>query len=161
MAGAIRRLPLVLLAALALAACAGPSYVDRGGPEPGLVTRMVEPVVYEIGRQFARTPPSCIAILPFAVAVGEDGAWRRAKEVRRAVYAHLAPLPPRDVELAWIDRVVETMSAAARRNYALLGTLLESRERYLALYSDIVIGAELENPIDPHQDVVVRQHVTS
>jgi hypothetical protein len=155
MAGATRRLPLVLLAALALAACAGPSYVDRGGPEPGLVTRMVEPVVYEIGRQFARTPPSCIAILPFAVAVGEDGAWRRAKEVRRAVYAHLAPLPPRDVELAWIDRVVETMSAAARRNYALLGnrlgcdalllgTLLESRERYLALYSEIVIGAELE-----------------
>lgn len=150
-----RRLPPAVLTALIVAACGGTVYVDRRGPEPGLITQLVEPVVFDVGGQFAQTPPRCIAILPFTDAVGENGAWRRAEDMRRAIYAHLAPLPPRDVELARIDALLEDISMAARRDYALLGrrlrcdalllgTLLESHERYLVLYSEIVVGAELE-----------------
>ncbi len=150
----IRRTVLAL-ALVALAACAGPTYVDRRGEAPGLLARLAEPVTFEVGRQFAATPPRCIAILPFTVAAAEEGAWRQAMEVRRAIYAQLAPLPPRDVELAGLDAMLERMSPAARRDYAgiggrlqcdalLIGTLLEAREGYYALYSEIVVGAELE-----------------
>jgi hypothetical protein len=149
--------PLAALALLALAACAGPPYVDRNAAEPGLLAMVVEPVVYAVGRRFAETPPRCIAILPFTVASSDvdADAWRRAKQVRHAIYAHLAPLPPRDVELARVDALLDGLSPAARRSYPLLGrrlacdalllgTLLESRERYLGLYSEIAVGAELE-----------------
>ncbi len=152
-----RRRLLATFAALAFAltGCAGPTYVDRRGAEPGLIAKVQEPVTFEVGDQYARTPPACIAILPFTVAVDEDGAWRQAIEVRRAIYAQLAPLPPRDIELARLDALLERMSPAERRDYAalggrlrcdavLIGTLLEAHESYYALYSEIVVGAELE-----------------
>ena len=150
-----RRLAPAALAALALAACAGPPYVDRQGPEPGMMAQLLEPVVFASGDQLALAPPRCIAILPFASALDQAEASRQAESVRRAIYAHLAPRPPRDIELARVDALLATLSPAARRDYALLGDrlacdtlllgeLLEHRERYLVLYSEIVIGAEVE-----------------
>lgn len=144
------------IGAAVLAGCSGPRYVDRQLETPGALEMFLEPVVYEVDQALAQAPPRCIAVLPFTSAQDDAApSLAHAERVRRAVYAHLAPRAPRDVELAAVDAALASMSPRERRDNAqigralacdalLLGTLVEHRERYLALYSEIVLRAELE-----------------
>jgi len=150
------RLAAMLLSGLLLAACSGPAYVDRSEGDPGFLARTLGPVVFEVDAEFDRTPPGCIAVLPFETVVDTDGALAgHAERVRRATYAHLSPRAARDIELAQIDATLRTLSRAERRDHAvvggelgcdtlLIGTVTEYRERYLGLYSEVAVGAQIE-----------------
>jgi len=150
------RLAAILLTSLTLGACSAPAYVDRGAGAPGLLARALGPVVYEVDAELERTPPGCIAVLPFeTVAETREDMSGQADYVRRALYAHLAPRASRDVELARIDATLRRLSRAERRDHALvgrslgcdtllIGTVTEYRQRYLGLYSDVAVGAQIE-----------------
>ena len=80
------RLAAMLLSGLLLAACSGPAYVDRSEGDPGLLARALGPVVFEIDAELDRTPPGCVAVLPFESVVHTDGALAgHAERVRRAI----------------------------------------------------------------------------
>lgn len=146
----------MLVGMVVLSACTGPAYFDRSEGRPNAVAQALGPVVFEASAELARTPPSCIAIMPFPSVVEDDEAPAgHARRVRRAIYAQLAPRTARDVELAAIDARLDAMSPAQLRNYGLIGWRLgcgnllfgivtDYRERYLGLYSEVAVGAELE-----------------
>jgi hypothetical protein len=150
------RLAAMLLSGLLLAACSGPAYVDRSEGDPGLLARTLGSVVYEVDAELERTPPGCIAVLPLeTVAETREDMSGQADHVRRALYAHLAPRAARDLELARIDATLRLLSRAERRDHALvgrslgsdtllIGTVTEYRQRYLGLYSDVAVGAQIE-----------------
>ena len=150
------RLAAMLLSGVLLAACSGPAYVDRSEGDPGLFASALGPVVFEVDAELDRMPPGCIAVLPFETVVDTDPALAgHAERVRRAIYAHLSPRAARDIELARVDATLRTLSRAERWNHALvggelgcdtllIGTVTEYRERYLALYSEVAVGAQIE-----------------
>jgi hypothetical protein len=144
-----------MLVGIVLAACSGPAYIDRSEGDPGLFTRALGPVVFEVGAELERTPPGCIAVLPFETVADTDENPGHAEHVRRAIYARLAPRAERDIELARVDEVIRALSVGERRNPALvgralgcntlvIGTVTEYRQRYLGLYSDVAVGAQVE-----------------
>lgn len=173
---------LALLAvASQLSGCMGsPQYTRYSDPKASSEARLNEPVEYRINAEVDETRLDCVAILPLAIsdqAAGtielpeprvadktpadeEPEAYQRRLDavdkqrlVRRMLYGFVSPYPPRDVELARIDRVVgkPPYSGDVRRklgrrlgcDWLIQGTITQFDIDYLGLYSNIRIGVEL------------------
>lgn len=145
-----RSLPLL---ALLVAGCAGPVYVD-GAKEPSLLDEWPNRVFFRVYDAYRHQPPRCVAILPLKrqapAAPDADGTLA----VRRALYAHLAPQGKRDVELARVEHVLQSLDGDddARRkalgeklgcDAVLEGEVTEFASEFLGVYSRVAVGAEL------------------
>lgn len=118
-----------------LAGCVGsPRYARYSEAEGATPARLTDPVEYRIDTAAARRSPSCVAVLPLALAEGVDGvielprvdvrpsgadsedqpeAYQRhlgptekQRLVRRMLYGFVSPHSPRDIELERIDRLI-------------------------------------------------------
>lgn len=141
----------------ALSGCGAATYVDKGQGESE-VEGMPGQVVFRLSEAYKAHPPSCIAILPFAVPPGGESqaALRidQAETVRRAIYAHLSPQGKRDIELARIDFVLAKGAArkddlaglgrAVECDSVIVGDVTEYGSQFLGVYSRVAVGANLK-----------------
>lgn len=166
-----------------LAGCIGsPRYARYSDPQGSASVGLNEPVEYRINAQVVDSYPGCVAILPLAVSEEAQAAIElpdsddmtsgadeesephvyqrylnaddKQRLVRRMLYGFVSPYPPRDIELARIDRLVKQSPPYSRADqqrlgqqlkcgYLLQGTITQFDTDYLGLYSNIHIGVEL------------------
>ncbi len=138
----------VLVLLLALAAC-GPTYVDTATEKPG---NLPGEVTYRVTEAWRAAPPACIAVLPFTAEPVIEAA--KVENIRRAFSAHLAPQGRRQIPVARVDFVLNSLSAAERADLALVGERLgcgalaqgrvtEASTQFLGVYSRVAAGAEV------------------
>ena len=173
-----------LLIATQLAGCIGsPRYARYSEAKGENTAGLNAPVEYRINVQAGDPYPDCVAILPLSVTEeaagavdlplettaddtsGEDDtrlqvyqrhldAVDKQRLVRRMLYGFVNPYPPRDIELARVDRLVKQpppydrtiQKQLGRRlgcGFLLMGTITQFDTDYLGLYSNIHIGVEL------------------
>lgn len=148
-----------LAASVVLAGCVANGAV-RPDPELPKTAESELGVSFQIDNSYSSKPPSCIAVLPFELAAEIDEPSAPISpdaviHVRRAVYAQLAPLAIRDVELMQIDSAVGKLPVMHRGDYARLGRALkcdafivgkvtEYGASFFGLYSRVTAGAALK-----------------
>lgn len=147
---------LSILVVFAVTGCAAPMVVDIK-QEPPLMALARGKVAFHTAPAWHSRPPHCIAVLPFVPATEHqsDTIAEEVARVRRSVYAHLAPLPARDIELQAIDERLRRLSPAQQRDMTtvgrvlgcdtlLIGTVTRIQADFLGVYSKGAVGAELE-----------------
>lgn len=139
-------LPVVLLAA-----CASPTFVDRGaGKTEGALDFNV--VAFEVKDGYRASPPDCIAVLPLKVRKPADPQAKAedAAKVRMSLYAHLATQSKRGVRPERIDRVLDegkddrkALGERLKCAAAIEGEVTEYGNTFLGIYSSVTVGADL------------------
>lgn len=146
-----RRL-LAVSPVLMASACSGPVYVDRA-QDTMVPKEWPNQVEFQVYPAYAQAKPDCIAILPLSYAPERGGKVDPSvgENVRRALYAHLAPQGKLDVELARVDYVTHAIPAEKiaeigeklHCSAVMDGTITDYGTDYLGLYSRVAVGADL------------------
>ena len=142
--------PVGMIAAGLLAGCASPTYVDKG--EGDAVTLGLNDVTFQVHESYKKSPPDCVAVLPFTVKSPSDHpvAAEDVAKVRQSFYAHLSVQSKRTVKLERVDHELaearddrKALGERLKCGAVIEGQVSEYGNTFLAVYSRVAVGIEV------------------